>query len=370
MGTLILAVGGTGGHIYPAVALGKHLRKKIPGTIICVAGKRGGQEERIAKTYGFEFEPVEVAKAPKKKLSPAILKFALDLPVSVLSGISAIKKIKPSAVVGFGGYVSFPTVIGAAVKGIPAYIHEQNAFAGKANRFLAKFAKGVFISYENTSASFPGKAIFTGNPSRFEGMGRLPKEEAEKKLGLAPGRFTILVFGGSQGAKKINDAVFEFCKINLERNDMQILHLTGKANYESAKEFYKKTLKESGGMTAVAMDYLEDMRVAFSAAGLAICRSGASTLSEISSLGVPAILVPYPFATDNHQFVNAGELVKSGASLLIEDRELDGERLSREVADLMGTAGKLAGMAEKTKGMYKSGAAGLMTDVLAEYLNS
>lgn len=288
---------------------------------------------------------------------------------SIADGVKLISEVKPGVVVGFGGYVSFPASFGALVKGVPVFLHEQNALAGRANLFLSKFAKNVFVSYENTIKSFGDKAILTGNPSRFEGMEAPAREVAAERLGLDPSRKTILVFGGSQGAKSINEAMYEFAKLRRSDSSLQLLHLVGVKNYDSAIGSYNEALSGETGLKVVVKDYLEDMNIAYAAADITVCRSGATSIAELTSLGAPSILVPYPFATGDHQALNAKALEETGAALVIKDQELNGKRLESEITRLFSVPENLMEMSAKARALYIPGAAKRMCDKLSEYLS-
>jgi len=335
---------------------------------VWIVGKRGGQEERIAADYGLKFRAVRTAKMPERKMSPGALMFPPKLAVSVASGWAAMGELKPAAVVGFGGFASFPTVAAAKLRGVPVFLHEQNMLVGLVNRVMSRFADKVFISFEATAGAVGGKSVFTGNPSRYEGIERMEKGEARKRLGLDPARWTLFVFGGSQGARSINRSMYDFAAASRESGDMQILHLAGRANYEEARGSYAEALK-GGSLHVEVRDYLKEMEVAYFAADLALCRAGATTLTEVASLGVPSILSPYPFAAENHQEMNARSFVDAGAALMILDKDLSGDRIKEMVSGLRGRPERLAEMGVNARSLYRDGAAARMADALARYLN-
>ncbi len=340
---------------------------KMPDVRVCIAGKRGGQEERAAALYGIEFHPVKVAKAPARKLSAGTLKFPAEIGSAAATGVSTIKKLSPGVVVGFGGYVSFPATVGAALCKVPVYIHEQNAFAGKANRVLARFARGVFISYEETSGVFGQKSILTGNPSRFENVPLPSKEEARVKLGLDPVKRTVFVFGGSQGARSINTAAASFAASLGERADIQMLHLSGKANYEAVHDAYAGITSQDGIRVSI-LDYLDDMLSAYCAADVIVCRAGASTIAETCSIGIPSILVPFPFAADDHQRFNARAVARKGAAIMVDDTEFTGERMAAEVLALIDDPAACERMTKASRDSYTAGAAAKMLKTIESLL--
>ncbi len=305
---------------------------------------------------------------PDKKLSPAALMFPPKLAASVASGWAAIGDLKPAVVVGFGGFASFPTVTAAKLRGVPVFLHEQNTLMGLVNRIMSRFADKVFVSFEATAGAVGGKSIFTGNPSRYEGIERIEKGEARRRLGLDPGRWTLFVFGGSQGARSINRSMYDFAAMSRESGDMQVLHLSGRANYEEARSRYAEAL-QCGLLHVEVRDYLKEMEVAYFAADLVVCRAGATTLAEVASLGAPSILSPYPFAAENHQEMNARSFVDAGAALMILDKDLSGERIKEAVSGLRGQPERLSEMGAKARALYRDGAAKRMADALARYLN-
>jgi len=336
---------------------------------VCVAGKLGGREQWVAEDNDLEFHPVRVVRIPRRKLSPEAVRFGGDLVASMAAGISVVRKLSPSAVVGFGGYVSFPTVFGAVVRGVPVYLHEQNALAGKANVFLSRFARGVFVSYEAAKGAFGRKSVLTGNPSRYEAIERISPQEARGKLGLDPDRKTVFVFGGSQGARSINNAVADWVAIEKGRDDFQVLHLAGEANRAELERKYNEITGREAGIKVVVKDYLGEMELAYFAADVAVCRAGATSIAEITSLGVPAILIPYPFATGDHQAVNAAELEEAGAALVMKDSEMNGRSLGEIIGKLFDDEDALEDMSRKSAGMYTPGAAKKMAETLMEHIN-
>lgn len=312
---------------------------------------------------------------PERKLSPESVAFAARLALSVGSGLSVLGEIKPAAVVGFGGFASFPTVVAARLRGIPVYLHEQNSVMGKVNRMMARFADRVFVSFDSAAGALGPKAEYTGNPSRYEGIAAIGKKEARGRLKLEPGRWTLFVFGGSQGAQSINRAVYDWAAANRGRSDIQVLHLSGRANYEEAEKKYREALGENAGhpprralLKVFVRDYLKEMELAYWSADLVLCRAGATTITEITSLGVPSVLVPYPHATENHQEWNARQLVDKGAALMVRDNELNGARIAEVVDEMMNAPERIGSMAERSKSLYREGAARRMTEILSAHL--
>ena len=362
---LLLAVGGTGGHIYPAVALGEAVKQLWPDAMVAIAGNPGGREAKAAERYGFGFEPVRAVKMPKS--ATAMAGFPGAISTALMDGRRAIANVKPGAVVGFGGYVSFPTVAAALMSRCPVFLHEQNLSVGRANRTLARFATGIFASFEATARTFGPKAVYTGNPCRFDGKPAPSRAEAHRWLGLDPESCKLYVFGGSQGAASLNRAAVEFARMEKARMDVQIFHLAGQDKYEETAAAYREIVKDDGIRVEVR-PYLEEMEYAYAAADLVVCRAGATTLTEVACFGVPAVLVPYPFATEGHQEENARHLTDAGAAILVKDSELNGEKLRNLVARLIEAPNELRAMAAQAKKMYKANSAGLMAERLRPLL--
>jgi len=331
---------------------------------VWIAGKHNGQEERIAQDYGIAFKAVSVVKRPARKLSLETVSFVLNLARAVVSGWKVLGELRPVAVVGFGGFVSFPTVFAARLRGIPVYLHEQNSLMGTVNRLMARFSKSVLLSFENTEGAPAGKSLFTGNPSRYEGRELPDMETSRSRLGLYPGRKTLFVTGGSQGARSLNNSVCGWVSKNRHREDLQLIHLTGRKNFDEVQQAYKEVLGDDAAIRVDVKDYLKEMELAYKAADLVLCRAGASTITELTSLGVPAVFVPYPFATGNHQEINARGVVDAGAALMIRDSDLSAEKLALIIDDLIMDPEALSAMSEKSRKLYRDGVAERMANEL------
>jgi UDP-N-acetylglucosamine--N-acetylmuramyl-(pentapeptide) pyrophosphoryl-undecaprenol N-acetylglucosamine transferase len=361
MKPLVLAVGGTGGHIYPAIALGEAVRTMWPDVSVTVVGKKEGREEEAAARYGFGFAPIRVTRMPHGPA--ALVKFPSALGGAISDARAALRRIRPGAVVGFGGYVSFPTVAAALLMRIPVFLHEQNLAVGRANQMLSKFADGVFTSFEATAKQIGSKALFAGNPCRYDGMPLPDRGDACKRLGLDPARRTLFVFGGSQGAATLNRATLDFAAAERANSGLQILHATGADKFESVAAEYRGRVGDAGLLVACKA-YLDEMELGYAAADAVLSRAGATSLTEITCFGVPAVLVPYPFATHGHQDDNARTLADAGAAVLIKDAELTGETLRAALAKLFEDRVFSRRMAQKAKAMYPAGSAKIMAERL------
>lgn len=353
-------MGGTGGHVYPAIALAQSINVLRPDAEVFIFGAAGGAEERIAQHEGIAFRPVRAVRLPQKKLSPAMAGMPLALAGAVAGARAQLRAAGATHVIGFGGYVSFPTVIAARLAGLPVYLQEQNTAMGKSNRLMAHLAQCVFTSFEDTEGAPPGVSVYAGNPSRFEGVAAPDATQARVQLGLDPARATLFVFGGSQGAVAINEAAVAFAGQHAGRGDWQILHIAGPKNYEGLKKQYESALGGDARLKVKVEPYMHEMHLAYAAADLAVCRAGATTIAELMCQGVASVLVPYPFAAENHQEKNARYLCSHNAAELIRNSELD--RFGDVVAPLLQDAARLKEMSGAARALYRPGAARLIVE--------
>lgn len=345
----IVTGGGTGGHIYPALAIAKGIQERFNGKVLYVGTSRG-LEADIVPREGLRFETITAAGL-ERKLSLKNLKVLWQAGKGIGEARAIIKKYMPDVVVGTGGYVCGPVVLAAAWKGIPTLIHEQNAFPGVTNRILSRFVRTVAVTFSESIKYFPQreKVKVTGLPVRPEIL-HAQKDSAFNKLGLGSGRFLILSFGGSRGARSINRAVITVISELKDRPGIEVLHVTGRLDYEDfLVELDKRgiVLEKNGNINVVP--YLYNMQDALAAAGLVICRAGAATIAEITVMGLPSILIPYPYAAENHQEYNARALAERGASELILDHELTGEVLINKIHYLLETPGQLQKMGKAAR---------------------
>jgi UDP-N-acetylglucosamine--N-acetylmuramyl-(pentapeptide) pyrophosphoryl-undecaprenol N-acetylglucosamine transferase len=310
---IIIAGGGTGGHIFPAVAIANALQKIMPTIEILFVGALGKMEMEKVPLEGFKIEGLNIAGFNRTNMLKN-----LTLPFKIISSILKVRKIfysfKPDAVIGVGGYSTFPVLKTAQQRGIPTFIHESNAFAGKANKMLGAKATKIFVAANNMSAFFPEeKIVITGNPLRKNLLNRqISKADALAFFGLAANKKTILVVGGSLGAKSINEGILASLPL-FNTNDIQVIWQTGKVNEQA----YADAAKPFKNIWAGA--FINKMNMAYAAADIVISRAGAMAITEICALQKPAILVPYPHAAEDHQTFNAQQLVNINAGLLIKD---------------------------------------------------
>jgi len=310
---IIIAGGGTGGHIFPAIAIAKAIVKLQPQAQILFVGASGKMEMEKVPLAGFRIEGLTIAGFNRSSLIKNIaLPFKLIKSFFQVSTI--FKSFKPTAVVGVGGYSSFPVLRYAQAKGIDTFIHESNSYAGKSNKMLAKKATKIFVAIDGMNKFFPSnKIIQTGNPVRENIVNnKLSREEAILFFGLDPNKKTVLAIGGSLGAKNINEALA--AGINeFKKNDLELIWQTGKPYVENAKEI------AIGKSNIWVSDFITQMENAYGAADIVISRSGAMSIAELAVMKKPAVLVPFPFAAEDHQKVNAQRLVDKNAALMIAD---------------------------------------------------
>ena len=327
---VLFAGGGTAGHINPALAIAGYLREKEPDTAIVYVGNKGGMEERLVPAAGFEFRTVHISGFQRKLTLKNIQRNLQTLGRIVTSSQEAkkiIRDFKPDICVGTGGYVSGPVIREAMKLGIPAVIHEQNAYPGVTNKMLAKKASRVMLAVADAQRHFEADArcILTGNPVRQE-LARADKEDSRRQLGL-DARPLILSFGGSLGARSINEAVADMLVRSARTGKYQHIHGYGQYAKWMPQLIAEKglDLKEHPGIQL--REYINNMPECMAAADLVICRAGAITLSELQAQGKASILIPSPNVAENHQYHNAMALVRRNAAVLIEEKDLTGELL-------------------------------------------
>ena len=352
---IIVSGGGTGGHIYPAVTIANQIKEKQPDAEIIFVGTKEGLESEIVPRYGYPIEFIEVAGF-QRKLSLDTIKSAFKLLAGLVDALKLIRRIKPDLVVGTGGYVCGPVLFLAALQGIPTCIQEQNAMPGVTNKILAHFVKKVFLGYQEAEKYFSGNSgkLFTGNPIRKEIL-EVSRAVAIEKLKLDPAKKTILVSGGSRGARSINDAMALVDTSLAGRSDVQVIHITGETGHEKFIGQVEKNVLMSDNIKVFS--YMHDMPLALAAADLAVFRSGAIGLAELMAKGIPSILVPYPYATANHQEYNARAVEGAGAAVVILDRELTGEILLKQIESLLTDESRLQKMKAAAKALGRPEAA-------------
>src|SRR5271170_6723139 len=341
----ILAGGGTGGHVIPALAIANQLKKSYDAECLFIGTARG-IENRLVPAAGFPLQLVRVGALKNVSLMTRA-KTAFDLPRAVWDAGRMLNEFTPDVVIGVGGYASGPAMLAAVVKHIPTLAFEPNVVPGFANRVVARFVSGAAVHFEETAKYFRHAEV-TGVTVR-QAFFEIPAP-VDKKRGGTP---TLLVFGGSQGAHAINEAMMR-CLPELRRQapGMHIIHQTGERDYNNALAAY-----QSLGESAEVFKFIEDMPAAFARADLLVCRSGASTVAEITAAGKPAIFVPFPRAADDHQRVNAEALARVGAAVVVEESKLEGVWLAETIAALLGDPRRLQAMSAAARGLAHPNAA-------------
>ena len=344
--------GGTGGHIYPAMAIADALRKEEDTEKIYYIGNPKNLEKTIADKAGYPFLNVNITGMPRK-LSFKLVKWIFCLGFSTLKSIFYILKYKPDLVFGTGGYVSAPALFAAVITKTPFVIHDCDAVPGIVSKTVAPYAKSVSLAFENSKSCVRTGSVFcNGNPIREEFL-KLNKQEARKVIGIGD-KFTIVVMGGSQGARRINSALINSLKNLFANYDVQILHQTGKKNFDDTiKELESIYPEYKDNKNYIVRPYFEDMYIPLLASDVAVSRSGSLSLSEICISGLASILVPYPYAAADHQRKNAREMEGQGASLYLEDAECNAHNLSLMIEELINDTEKLVCLQTNAKRLAK-----------------
>jgi UDP-N-acetylglucosamine--N-acetylmuramyl-(pentapeptide) pyrophosphoryl-undecaprenol N-acetylglucosamine transferase len=356
---VLLVGGGTAGHAIPAAATARALQRIRPGLDVAMAGVTGGIEERVADASELEFEQVRAVPLPRR-LTPALLAVPFRLRAAVRTARALLRSEQVRLVVAFGGYVALPVALAARGR-IPIVLHEQNAVPGLANRLAARSAAAVAVTHASTASrlAHPERCRCTGNPvqERLRDLDRPARRpSACERFGLDPGRPVLLVFGGSQGARSIARAVAA-AGAALAGHGVQVLHVAGSRGRDDALEAWRwqgvepaldderpEGEPDADRPLVRLVGYLDDMSDAYAAADLVLCRAGATTLAELGVLGLPAVLVPYPDATGDHQRANARAAAAAGAAVVVDEEDLDPTTLAGVVGGLVGDPGRLAAM--------------------------
>ncbi len=359
--TVFLAGGGTGGHLYPAIAIGQELEKRLDCELHFI-GTQKGLENRIVPEYGYPLHLLAV-RGMARRLALANVLVPFRLIWSLWQSFILLRRYKPMMVIGTGGYVSGPMLFAAAVLGFPTIIQEQNSYPGVTTRWLSRLVDQVHISFKESEKYFSNKSKLnlSGNPIRKFDMNRSPAK-ARQSFGLQPNRTTMLVFGGSQGARAINKALLASLPTLMDTTDLQIVWSTGKFDVD----LVKKAVAAYTDRIWVA-EYISDMETAYAAGDFALARAGAISLAELMACGVPAILIPLPWAAANHQQVNARSLEKLGAVGMILQSQLDEKTLLREIENLMRESTR-NDMREKTQRAAFPNATRDIVDSILEYV--
>jgi len=350
---VLFAGGGTGGHLYPGIAVAEELRRRDPATGVSFVGTARGLESRVVPALGLPLDLIRSAGLKGKSMAALVRGLAL-LPLSAVDAWRVLSRRRPDVVVGVGGYSSGPVLLLAALRRIPTLVMEQNTAPGFTNRVLARWVSAAAVSYEETLRHFPGIGIVTGNPVRREFLEWGGAGEPRP----AEGRVRVLIVGGSQGARAVNDALVAAApRLAGHAATLSITHQTGERDLIRVREAYA-----AAGCAAAVEPFMHDMHARMAAADLVVSRAGASTLAELTILGRPMVLVPLPTAADDHQRRNAAALARVGAAELIEERDLTGERLAAVLLALAADPDRRRRMAAAARSLGRPDAAARVAD--------
>ena len=331
---VVISAGGTGGHIYPALAIINKIKEKEPNSEFLYIGTHNRMEKDIIPKYNIPFKSIEIYGFNRKKLlnNFKTIKCLINAKKQCKK---LIKEFNPDIVIGVGGYVTVPVILAAHSLKIKTFIHEQNSVAGKANLFISKFVNLIGVSFKSSIEEFPkNKTIFTGNPCSEDAIKASPMKKQE--IGLHEDKKLVLFVMGSLGSSKVNEFLINTMKL-FNKKEYEILYVTGKADYNSISK-----IKFPNNVKVVP--YIENMTRIMKKTDLIVTRSGASTLSEIIALDIPSILIPSPYVPNNHQYKNAMDLVNIDAAILIEEKNLNSEELVKNIDNLLSDKNKLYNM--------------------------
>ena len=349
---VLIAAGGTGGHIYPGIAVAKEIMRRDAGSEVLFVGTTRGLETRIVPENGFQLSLINSAGLKNVGLVGKLKGLAV-LPKSFLEARQLLKEFKPDVVVGAGGYVSGPVLMMASLMRIPTLVMDSNALPGFTNRRLAMFVDKAALTFEEAVPFFGKKGVVTGNPVRKEFFAISEPESSDK--------VRLLIFGGSQGARAINNAMTDALpKLSIVPDSLEITHQTGDADFEKVREVYDR----AGWDRADVRRYISDMVSEFAKSDLIICRAGATTCAELAAAGKASIMVPLPTAADDHQRKNAEAMQNAGASRMILQSDLNGDTLAKEISDLIASPDSISNMEAAAKKMARSNAAEATVDLI------
>jgi UDP-N-acetylglucosamine--N-acetylmuramyl-(pentapeptide) pyrophosphoryl-undecaprenol N-acetylglucosamine transferase len=355
----VIACGGTGGHLFPGLAVGEVLRSRGHDVMLFISEKE--IDTLAASTHSdFRLEKLPSIGLPSP-FSPAILGFIRRFNESLALCRGIYRKFKPHLVLGMGGFTSTAPVLAARLRGVPTFIHESNAVPGRANRMTARMVRAVLLGFKECAPFFPRvRTEVTGTPIRDE-LKRIDRAVARQNLGLRDDLMTLLVMGGSQGASGINQAVIKSMS-SFKDLPLQVIHLSGARDERLVADNYHRE-----NIPAHVAAFHHRMEEVYSAADFAITRSGGASLAELATFSLPAILIPYPFAADNHQTRNAEIFAQADAAIILKESELSGDLLARKIRELIGDANKLQRMSDNCSRLAPNDAADLVVKAMEKY---
>lgn len=363
---LLVAGGGTGGHLFPGLSAAKRLVEKFPGSQALFIGSRKSLDRELASRYGFSFQSVAQAPLPRRRFSPAMISFFWTFAVSFFKALKAVRRFRPDVALGLGGFSSVPPVLAAALCRVPVVLFEPNLVPGKANLFLSRFASAVAAGFETHAPLFPkNRVVVTGIPVREEIVSAAKARQREAASPRADKKdWTLLVMGGSAGAQALNTVVANaYPKMKERIPGLKLIHLTGRQDYEAVEKHYRYGL---GNGSVEVHPFLMEMEKAFARADAVVARGGASSLAEFAVCGLPSVLVPYPFSADDHQVKNAEFFEARAAAKMILQRELSPEKLASTLEEWARDAEKFEGMRAAARKLGRAEATERLVDLLAE----
>lgn len=360
MTTVLVAGGGTGGHIFPGVAIARELMSRRPGTEVIFVGTERGLEAKLIPALGFRLLTIRSAGITGKRIGARLRGMAI-IPVSMTQSLSLIGSTKPDLVIGVGGYSSGPVLASAVLKRVPTLIHEQNYVPGVTNRWLAPFVRQVAVTFPETLEKLGGRGVVTGNPVREEFTLVRPKVSNDRVKHL-------LVVGGSQGARVINRAVCDALPVLARFGEfLRVTHQTGASEHEQVMAAYAAA--GFGGSRASVIPFIARPWEAFAKADLIVSRCGSTTLAELTAAGRPSVLVPFAAATHDHQTFNARKLVSTGAAVMIAEKDLTGEKLADVVGGLLEAPERLITMSIASRSLGRPDAAARIAELCEQLMS-
>ncbi len=367
---MLIAGGGTGGHLFPGMAVAQEFMSRGPGRRVLFVGTARGLEARLVPEAGYEFAAIRSRGIAGMGIMGKV-KGLLVMPLSVVDALAVVRRFRPHVALGVGGYVSGPAILAARIAGVPAAIQEQNTVPGAANRILARIVKLVFVAFDPArrwfaAADRKGRVVVTGNPVRQKIVDALlAGKGGEERAPDVSGKTRLLVVGGSQGAHGLNllalDAVAALG--SEERGKLSVRHQSGEKDREMVQARYREL-----GVEASVEPFITDMAAAYLGADLAVSRSGAGAVAEIALAGLPSVLVPFPYAASDHQAVNASVLVDAGAAVMFREGEADGEKIARAMAQIVNDPARRRAMAERARAAARPDAARQIVDRCLEMI--
>ncbi len=358
---VLLTGGGTGGHVYPALALAEALRGEDPDCRLLFAGSSAGMEAHLVPAEGLAFVGLAV-RPPRGRAAGRILLALASLGAACGQALALVLRFRPTVIVATGGIAAAPAVVVGAALRVPIIVIEGNMLPGRVNRFLARYSRIIAVASDEAAQHMPARqVVVTGLPVR-RGVYTASRDEGLRLFGLEPTRRTVLVLGGSQGAAKLNEAAEDAIGRLSRRADLQVIHQVGRG---WAGETGTGEARTVGSVRYIRLPYLPQIGPAYACADLVVSRCGANALAEITACGRPAILVPYPYAAEDHQTHNAAPLVSAGAAVLVADAALSGEALATHIAAALDTPGRLEKMAVRARALGRPEAASRIASLVA-----